>query len=64
MGLLLMFGKFSHNNIIKYSDKYKASKENIPLYYSKEKKKRDSFILQSESNYEKTQIMRYHTVYI
>ena len=38
MGLLFMFRKFSHNNIIKYSDKYKASKENIPLYYSKEKK--------------------------
>ena len=64
MGLLLMFGKFSHNNIIKYSDKYKASKENIPLYYSKEKKKRDSFILQSDLNYEKIQIMRCHTVFI
>ena len=39
MGLLLMFGKFAHNNIIKYSDRYKASKDNIPLYYSKDTEK-------------------------
>ena len=65
MGLLLMFEKFTHNNIIKYSDKYKASKDNIPLYYSKDtEKKRDSFILQSDLNYEKIQIMRCHTVFI
>ena len=39
MGLLLIFGKFTHNNIIKYSDKYKGSKDNIPLYYSKDTEK-------------------------
>ena len=58
-----MLGKFTHNNIIKYSDKYKASKDNIPLYYSKDTEKNVTVSFYKLSQIiKKTQIMQYQTV--